>query len=191
MIEHSRVVVLGVSNRRQAGFDHSQRAIDHRLTYPGANRHLAQLCLDRAKRRNGFAKLLPLVCITHRLCIHHFHTAGAHGAKFESANVENIESDLVSFADFTEQILDRRLRISQNQRSRARSPNAHLVFFRAILAPFLAFNDERGELVAVNFREHDEDVRETAVGDEHLFAVEKVMRAIIAEFRSCFRIHGV
>ena len=97
----------------------------------------------------------------------------------------------MAFADLAEHIFNRRPGISQNKRRRAGAANTHLVFFGAVLAAFLTFNDERREFVTINFRKHDEDVREAAVGDEHLFAVEDVFRPIVTQFRGRFRIHRV
>ena len=36
-------------------------------------------------------------------------------------------------------------------------------------------DDEAGKFLAINFGEDDEDVRETAVGDPHLLAVQDVV----------------
>ena len=122
---------------------------------------------------------------------HQLHSADAHRAEFEATDVQNVESDLVTLADFAEQILDRRLRVSEHQRRRARTLDAHLVFFRARRQPVLPLDDERRELVAIDLREHDEDVGKAAVGDEHLLAVENVVRAVVAQPRGRFRGHCV
>ena len=111
------------------------------------------------------------------------HSSQAHRAQFEAADVQNVEGDLVSLSDFAQQVFNRRFGISQNQRRGARPFDSHLVFFRAALTALLPFDDERGELVAVDFREHHEDVGETPVGDEHLLAVESVMRAVFVQLR--------
>ena len=65
------------------------------------------------------------------------------------------------------------------------------MFFGAGLAAFLPLDDESGKLIAVDFGEHNEDVRKTAVGDEHLLAVEKVMLAVIAQLCRRFGGHRV
>ena len=57
------------------------------------------------------------------------------------------------------------------------------MFFSAGRQSLLSFDDESRELVAVDFCEHDEDVGKAAVGDEHLFAVKNVMRAVFAQAR--------
>ena len=60
-----------------------------------------------------------------------------------------------------------------------------------MLAAFLALDYERGKLVAINLGKDDEDVRETTVGDEHLFAIENVVCAVRAQLRGRFRVHRV
>src|SRR6185436_16391710 len=99
---------------------------------------------------------------------HQLHPANAHRAQFEATNVQHVESDLVTLADFTEQILDWCPNIGEDERGRARTLDAHLVLFGARGKSRLAFDDERAELVAIDFREDDEDVGEAAVSDPHL-----------------------
>ena len=134
---------------------------------------------------------MAFIRIAHRFRVHHFHAANAHRAQLEPANVQNIERDLMAFPDFAQHIFDRRLRVRENQRRRARSANSHLVFFRAVLAALLALDNESGKLVAVDFREHNEDVGESAVGNEHLLAVENVVGTVVTQFRGRFRGHGI
>ncbi len=55
----------------------------------------------------------------------------------------------------------------------------------------LAFDDERAELVAVDFRKDDEDIGKTAVRDPHLLAVEDVFLAVFTQTRRCLRCHRV
>src|SRR5262245_17197694 len=105
---------------------------------------------------------------------HQLHSANAHRTQFEATNIQHVESDLVTLADFTEQILDWRTNIGEHERRGARTLYAHLVFFRTRGQSRLPFDDERAELVAIDFGEDDEDVGETTVGDPHLLAVENV-----------------
>ena len=60
------------------------------------------------------------------------------------------------------------------------------MFFRAGLTAFLPLDNERGEFIAIDFREHHINVGEATVGDEHFLAVENVVRAVGAQFRSRF-----
>ena len=67
----------------------------------------------------------------------------------------------------------RHLHVLQQDRRRRRAVQAHLVLFLAARhAGERALDDERGEVLAVDLREDDEDVGEAAVGDPHLLAVE-------------------
>ena len=122
---------------------------------------------------------------------HQLHAADTHSAEFETADVEGVEGDLVAFADLAQQIFQRRFRIREHQRCCARTLDAHLVLFRSWRQSFLSLDDEGGEFVAINFREHDKDVGKAAVGDEHLFAVKNVMRAVFAQPRRRFCSHRV
>ena len=44
-----------------------------------------------------------------------------------------------------------------------------------------AFDDERGEFLAVHFREYDVEIRKAAVGDPHFLAVQDVVRAFLVQ----------
>src|SRR5260370_18308043 len=88
-------------------------------------------------------------------------------------------------------MLNRRFGVSQNQRRGAGAFDAHLVFFRAVLTAFLSLNDEGREFVAIDFREHDEDVGKATIGNEHLFAVEDVVRAVVVYLIGRFSGHSV
>ncbi len=51
----------------------------------------------------------------------------------------------------------------------------------------VAVDDEGGELVAADLREHREDVGEAGVGDELLRAVQEVVAAVVREVRPRLR----
>ena len=79
----------------------------------------------------------------------------------------------MTLADLAEQVLRRHVHVLEDHRRRRRAVQAHLVFFLAAGdAAERALDDERGELLAVHFREDDEHVGEAAVGDPHLLAVQ-------------------
>ena len=46
---------------------------------------------------------------------HELHAANTHRAEFEAANVQNVEGDLVTLADFAEKVFHRRLDIGKDQ----------------------------------------------------------------------------
>src|SRR6185503_3268809 len=110
---------------------------------------------------------MTLIRITYGLMDHQLHPTDAHRAQLEATDVQHVESDLVTFADFTKQILDWRPHVGKHERGRARTLYAHLVLFGARGQSWLAFDDERAELVAIDFCEHDKDVGEAAVCDPH------------------------
>ena len=61
------------------------------------------------------------------------------------------------------------------------------MLFRARLHSFARLYDEAAELVAVNFGEDYEEVREARVADPHLLAVQDVELSVFAKARSGFR----
>ncbi len=102
-----------------------------------------------------------------------FCAADARSAQRESAGVQNVERDNVPAADFVQQIFLRHFAIFHEDRRGGAAVNSHLVLFVARReSGKRALDDERGKFFAVNFREHDVDVRKTAVGDPHFLAVE-------------------
>ncbi len=61
--------------------------------------------------------------------------------------------------------------------------DSHFVFFVARFASGItALDDEGGEFLAVDFGEHDIQVRETAIGDPHLLPVQNIVRAFAVQF---------
>jgi hypothetical protein len=71
----------------------------------------------------------------------------------------------------------------------APSVNAHLVFFVAGLAAGkCALDDERGELLAIDFREDHVEIGKAAVRDPHFLTVENVVRAFFVQFGASERI---
>ena len=80
----------------------------------------------------------------------------------------------MALADLAQQVPRRHLRVLQKQRRRRRAVQPHLVLFVAGAHAWeSALDDEGGEVLAVDFREHDEDVGEAAVGDPHLLAGQR------------------
>src|SRR5687768_11885523 len=98
---------------------------------------------------------------------HQLHSADAHCTEFEPPDVQHVESNLVSFTNFAEQVLDRSAHVGKHESRRARTLDTHLVLFSARSKTWLALDDKCAELVAIDFRKHDEDVCETAVRDPH------------------------
>src|SRR5579862_7056132 len=98
---------------------------------------------------------------------------------FQPSHVENIEGNLMPLADFSQNVLHGHSRIVEVQRSGGGPPNTHLVFFR----PWgdsreIALHNKRRKLFTVDPGKHDVDVRDAAVGNPHLGAVQSVMLSI-------------
>src|SRR5256714_2860777 len=176
-----RLRVCGVRRGVNRRLDESERAVDHRLADPSAYSHLCELPFDSAETRNRFSELVSLVGVAHRLARHKLHAAAAHRAEFEATDVEDVEGDLVPLADLAEKVLNGRLHVIERERRRGRTLDAHLVLFGPVRQSLLPLDDEARELVAVNFGEDDEHVREAAVRYPHLLALQTVVVAAFTQ----------
>jgi len=151
--------------------DQSGRAVEHALHAVEPQRHLAELLLDRAERGQRLAELAPGRGVTSGFGERRLGAAAAHRRQLEAAVVQDVERDFRALADFAEQIVRRHLCVVQQQGRRRRTVQAELVLFLAVAHPGKrALDDERGELLAVDFGKDDEQIGETAVGDPHLLA---------------------
>ena len=98
----------------------------------------------------------------------------------------------MALANFAEQVLDGHLAIVQDERTSGRSANAHFVLFRADgKSRKSSFDQERRKLLAVDFREHREQVGKARVGNPHLLAVEDVVLAVGRKHGTGAAIEGV
>ena len=163
-----------VRRRAERRVDQPGGAVDEALERVGPGGHLAQLVLDRAEAGDRLAELPALRRRTWPTSpMRRAAAAGAHRAQAEAAVVQRVQRDLVALADLAEHVVGRHPRVLQQDRRRRRAVQAHLVLFLAGAdAGKRALDDERGELLAVDLREDDEQVGEAAVGDPHLLAVE-------------------
>ena len=91
--------------------------------------------------------------------------------------------------DFVQHVFLWHLAVFQENRRRRTTVNPHLVLFvTGLESRKRPLHDERRELLAVDLREHDVHVRETAVGDPHLLPIQDEVRALLVEFRARQRI---
>ena len=142
-------------------------------------RHLRDLLADQAEVGDGLAESLALLGVGDGMLQRGARAADAARAQLEAADVENVEGDDVAFADVAENVLHRHLAVVQDERRSGRAANAHLLFFVADgEAGEILLDQERGELLAVNFGEDGEQVGEVGVGDPHLLAVQDVVLAV-------------
>src|SRR6185369_5632722 len=128
---------------------------------------------------DDFLEGLALLGVANSIFERDARTANAHGAKLEASDVQNVEGDDVSLADFAKQIFCGNLTVCEDERARGRSSDTHLVFFGADReARKSFFNQKCGELFAVDFREDGEKVGKAGIGDPHLFAIQDVVLAV-------------
>src|ERR1700735_5281802 len=118
--------------------------------------------------------------------------ANRRGAQSETARVQNVEGDDMAATDFVQHVFFWNFTILEKDWRRRAAVNAHLVFFVAGLpAGKRALDDERGELLAIDFREDHVEIGKAAVRDPHLLTVENVVRAFFVQFGASERILSV
>ena len=163
-----------VGRLRDRGVDEARGPVRQALGGVGARHHLAELVLDGAERGDRLAELLASGRVLRRVADRAAAAAGAHRAQAEAAVVERVERHLVAAADLAEHVPGRHAHVLQQDRRGGRAVQPHLVLFLARAeAAERALDDERGELLAVDLGEDDEDVGEAAVRDPHLLARER------------------
>ena len=117
MIEHSqhlaRIIFVGVL---EGVVDHSKRAVKHRLADVSANRHLGEFVFDQPEVGDSLAELMPLFGVPDGLLKRELHRADRSRSEFQPANVQHVESDLVSAAYFAEDVLDGDVAVFEHQR---------------------------------------------------------------------------
>jgi hypothetical protein len=92
-------------------------------------------------------------------------------------------------ADLMQHVFLGHFAILEEDRRRRAAVNAHFVLFVAWLESRKgSLHDEGGELFSVNLREDDVNIRESAVGDPHLLAIQNVVCAFRIQFRASQRI---
>ena len=177
---------------RQPGFDHPYGAIGERLADIDVDGHVGELLLDQAKLRDALRPSLALLGIADSVGQGIASGTDNPGTQFEAADVQRVEGDDVAFADLSQDILNRNFAVVQNEWCGGRASDAHFLFFGADgETRESAFNNESGELLAIDFREYDIEVGEIRVGDPHLLAVQDVMLLIGREHRLGTGIHRV
>src|SRR5204863_5929755 len=121
--------------------------------------HGRELLANQAEISDGLAERFALLGVFNCILQRSARAAHAPGAQLEAAKIQDIESDDVAFADFSEQVIGWYFAVVQDQRTGGRAANAHLVLFRADRKTGeAALDDERGEFFAVNFGEDDEEI---------------------------------
>src|SRR5207302_4300751 len=92
----------------------------------------------------------------------------AGGAERKAADVENVEGNDVTTADFVQQVFARHVAILEEDRRGGTAAQAHFLFLRADgKSGEAALDNKGGELFAIDFCGNGENVSESAVGDPH------------------------
>src|SRR5205085_77736 len=99
-------------------------------------------------------------------------------AELEAAEVEDVEGDLVTPAHFSEHVRGGHAHVIEGERRRGRAVESELRLLAPAHDAHPALDDEGREPLAADFGEDREHVREAAVRDPHLLAVEYVVRAV-------------
>src|SRR5689334_8634347 len=115
--------------------------------------------LDGAKAGYGSSEGDPLLRILNGIVQCGLCSAYCTRGELCAAEIQDIKGDVMTFADLPDEVVDRDLRVVQDQRPRRRPAQPHLVFFgsgrdtRVIL-----LDDEAAELFAVHLSEGHEQV---------------------------------
>ena len=154
-------------------------------------RHLGDLVLDQPEVGDALSELLAADRVTNGAGQRLLRAADVPGAQLDASEVEDVERDLVAFADRPQHVLDRHLHIVEHQRGSRRPVESELVLVGAVEHAHAAFDDEGGEVLAVDLGEHGEDVGEGAVGDPQLLTAQAVALAVRREGGGGSRREGI
>ena len=171
--ERHRLIAGIVRRAVDAGLDETRGSIEEALDGIGAHDHFAQLVFDRAERRDRLAELLSLSGVAGRLAHRRLRATVAHRAELEAREIQHVECDLVTLADFAEQVFRRNPDVLENHRRGRRAVEPHLVLLFAVRDTGKgALDDEGAEEFAIDLGKNDIDVGESAVGDPGFLAIE-------------------
>ena len=132
-------------------------------------RDVAQLLANQIELGDRLAELLALARELHAQLQAVLGAAHGADAQLPAADVQDVEGDLVPLADRPQHGVDRDRAVLEEQRAGRAAADAQLVLLGADRqAGRAALDQERGELLAVDLREHREQVREAGVGDVQL-----------------------
>ena len=147
-------------------------------------RHVRDLLAHQSEIGDDFVERLPLLGIADGIFKRDPASAHAHCAQLEAADVQDVEGDQMTLADFAQQIFNGHFAVVQNDWASGGAANAHLVLFRAHReSGKILLYQEGGEFLAIDLREYGEQVGESGVGDPHLLAIQNVVLAIGGERR--------
>ena len=87
----------------QGGVDHTDGSVGQRFSDIDAGRAFGNFLLNETELRNGLSEGLPFSCILNAMLQRRTCSAHCPGSQFEAADIQNIKSDVVTFADFAQE----------------------------------------------------------------------------------------
>ena len=155
--------------------------------------HFTQFVADGAVFADGPTKLLACVGVFDTLCDGVLARANDHPTQLDPANVQDVDGNLEAFAALVEQVFGRHQHVAEEDLPGAGPLDAHLLFLGVHGDAVISLLEDEGAevVVVVDFGEHDQHVREPAVGDPHLLAIQHVMGAGFIQLGLGFAAVGV
>ena len=138
--------------------------------------------LNRAEFGNRRAECLPLLGILQRNREHVFRGSDRGGTQFQASDIQDVECDHVSTANFAEHIFHWHRNVIEIHGRGGTAGDAHLVLFRAAAhSGKVSLDQKRSELFSSNLGKYREQIGRPAVGDPHLLAVQDVVFSVRRE----------
>ncbi len=164
-------------------------AIRHAFIHVHPDRHFGQLVLDQAELGDGFSESPALAGVADRIGQRLAAFAVRGDRQRQPPDVQDVEREDVAAPDLAQDVLHRDVHVIEIDGGGGTALQSHLLFFRPgrNTGPG-AFHQKRRELFAAHFGEYRIQIRDAAIGDPHLLAVEHVVRSIGCEIRP--RAHG-
>ena len=164
------------------------RSINHSFGGPNPYRHFRQLLLNGSETGDRFAERDPLLRIQDGIVQRGLCSTHSARTQFGATDIENIECNVMTLADFPNDVIDGDHCIFENECACRGAFQSHLSFFSAgRYSGILFFDNEATELLSIDLREGNEHVGKRGIRYPHLFAVDDPMRSVSAANRIRFR----
>src|SRR5262249_41413406 len=122
--------------------------------------------------------------ILNRVVQSRLRTSHSPRAQFGAADIQDIEGDVMTFAYFADDVVDRNLCIIQNERTSRGTAKTHLVLFGASgNAGIIFLDNEATELLAVGLGKGDEEIGKCGVRYPHFLAIQNPLSAVRTAYR--------
>ncbi len=116
-LDFARRILGVVVNIRQGNIDHPDGAIDQRFAGINTGCALGQFLLNQAELGDGLAECDALLGVADCVLQAAARSAHAGGAELETADVQDVEGDVVPFTGLTKEILHGHPAIVENERA--------------------------------------------------------------------------